>query len=276
MRTVKILALLLCGLAANTIARATAAQDVDALYRATAIVTGTGEANRLIGFRLAMEDVIVRVSGDYRLIISGKAASTVAGAANLVTKMHYRDRLEGIPIHDEQGTHDRPHDLTVDFDHARLDAALAAMDSRPWLSPRPRLVVFLGVRNATGAFVLSADGEQGFYMRDSFTAASDRIAMPIALPSLAAIQRADLKSEAIGSTEPAALDALAKQNGGDQALTGTLVWSDEALGWIADWRLTFAGRSYAWRVSGVSFDDAFRNALRGAAQVLSGNGQPDS
>ena len=28
--------------------------------------------------------------------------------------------------------------------------------------------------------------------------------------------------------------------------------------------------------SGVSFDDAFRNALRGAAQVLSGNGQPDS
>jgi hypothetical protein len=29
-------------------------------------------------------------------------------------------------------------------------------------------------------------------------------------------------------------------------------------------------------VRGVSFDDAFRNALRGAAQVLSGNGQPDS
>ena len=54
------------------------------------------------------------------------------------------------------------------------------------------------------------------------------------------------------------------------------MWSDEALGWIADWRLTFAGQSYAWRVSGVSFDDAFRNALRGAAQVLSGNGHPDS
>ena len=58
-----------------------AAQDIDALYRATAIVTGTGEANRQIGFRIAMEDVIVRVSGDYRLITSGKAASTVADAA---------------------------------------------------------------------------------------------------------------------------------------------------------------------------------------------------
>ena len=41
-------------------------------------------------------------------------------------------------------------------------------------------------------------------------------------------------------------------------------------------RLAFAGQNYAWRVRGVSFDDAFRNASRGAAQVLSGNGQPDS
>jgi hypothetical protein len=273
MRRIKILALLLWGFAAVGSA---AAQDIDALYRATAVVTGTGEANRQIGFRIAMEDVIVRVSGDYRLIISGKAASTVANAASLVTKIHYRDRYEGIPVHDEQGTHDRPHDLTVDFDHGKVDAALAAMGSRPWLAPRPRLVVFLGVRNASGAFVLSADGEQGFYMRDSFAAASDRIAMPIALPSLAAIKSAGLRSEAIGATEPAALDALAKESGGDQALAGTLVWSDEARGWIAEWRLNADGRIYSWRVSGVSFDDAFRNALWGAAQVLSGNGQPDS
>ena len=30
----------------------------------------------------------------------------------------------------------------------------------------------------------------------------------------------------------------------------------------------------AWQVRGVSFDEAFRVAMRGAAQVLSGNGQP--
>jgi hypothetical protein len=275
MRTIKILALL-CGLAIGAVIGHAAAQEIDALYRATAIVTGTGDENRQIGFRLAMEDVIVRVSGDYRLIASGKAVPTIADAASLVTKIHYRDRYEGIPVHDEQGTHDRPHDLTVDFDHGKVDAALIAMGSRPWLADRPRLVVFLGVRNAKGAFVLSADGDQGFYMRDSLVAASDRIAMPIALPSLAAIDAAKLKSEAIGTTEPAALDALAKENGGDQALAGTLVWSDEARGWLAEWRLNAGGQAYRWRISGVSFDDAFRNALRGAAQVLSGNGQPDS
>ena len=134
----------------------------------------------------------------------------------------------------------------------------------------------LGVRNAKGTFVLSGDGDQGFYMRDSFIASSDRIAVPIALPSLAAIAAPTCKHKQIGTTDPAALEALARQNGADQALTGTLEWSDAARGWIAEWRLAFAGQDYAWRVRGVSFDDAFRNALRGAAQVLSGNGQPHS
>jgi len=64
--------------------------------------------------------------------------------------------------------------------------------------------------------------------------------------------------------------------GGDQALAGTLIWSDAARGWIAEWRLDFEGKPYRWRISGVSFDEAFRNALRGAAQVLSGNGEPQS
>ena len=251
-----------------------AAQDVDALYRATAIVTGKGEENRATGFRLCMEDVIVRVSGDYRLVTSGKAATTVADAAKLVTKFHYRDRLEGIPIHDEQGSYARPHDLTVDFDHAKVDAALAAMGSRPWLARRPRLVILLGVRNATGTFMLSADGDQGFYMRDSFNAASDRIAIPIGLPTGAEIAGFKLDPETIVATDPTELDTLARQSGGDQALGGTLVWSDAALGWIATWRLRSGGEVYEWQVSGVSFDEAFRNALRGAAQVLSGNGRP--
>ena len=74
MRALKSLALLFCALIALT-ARPAAAQDIDALYRATAIVTGTGEENRQIGFRLTMEDVIVRVSGDYRLIVSGQGGA---------------------------------------------------------------------------------------------------------------------------------------------------------------------------------------------------------
>ena len=61
-----------------------------------------------------------------------------------------------------------------------MDAAVAAMGGKRWLDPRPRLVIVLGVTNAKGSFVLSADAEQGFYMRDSFALASQKIAIPIA------------------------------------------------------------------------------------------------
>lgn len=41
-----------------------AAQDLSTLYQAKAIVTGTGEQNRQIGFRLCLEQAIMRISGN--------------------------------------------------------------------------------------------------------------------------------------------------------------------------------------------------------------------
>src|SRR3954467_15913563 len=85
---------LLCGLMLMAAARPALADDADRLYRAVAIVTGTGEENRQIGFRLGMEDVLVRVSGDYRLVSSGKAKTMIDEAASYVAAIKYHDRME--------------------------------------------------------------------------------------------------------------------------------------------------------------------------------------
>ena len=70
------------------------------------------------------------------------------------------------------------------------------------------------------------------------------------------------------------LDTIAITADGDQALAGSLTWSDKDLGWVAEWRLATKGKVWRWGARGISFDDAFRLAMRGAAQILSGNGQP--
>ena len=57
-------------------------------------------------------------------------------------------------------------------------------------------------------------------------------------------------------------------------LVGDLQWSDAALGWVAHWSFEARGRRHLWSVSGVNYDEAFRNAVRGAMRVLSGNGGP--
>jgi len=46
------------------------------------------------------------------------------------------------------------------------------------------------------------------------------------------------------------------------------------MSWVADWRLRSAGEIEQWQVRSLTFDDGFRKALGGAAQLLSGNGPP--
>ncbi|MCV3239754.1 DUF2066 domain-containing protein [Mesorhizobium sp. ZC-5] len=264
---VQIVLLLLFGLGTAHAAR------IDHLYRAQVVVSGQGEANRKAGFAICLEDVLVKLSGDPRLIGDPKVAEIAAKAGDLVAGYQYRDRMSGVPIHDEQGSYDRPHDLTVDFDQVKTDAVLEKLGREPWLSQRPPVVVFLDVtpRKGTAFRLVRAGDDRGEAdMRVSLAAAAERAGMVIALP----VQNT-AKSMIQDATDLPGLDAEARNNGGNLALAGRLTWSDEAKGWIADWWMAAEGKNHEWQVRGVGFDEAFRNGMRGAAQILSGNGQPE-
>lgn len=244
------------------------------LYISDAIVTGTGEENRQIGFRECLSEVLVKVSGDFTLTDSAALAALQVRAAEFVATFSYRDRLQGIPIHDEQGTHDRPHDLTCRFDPATIDRLLAKLERKPWLSPRPVIAVLLAVHDQRRRFVLARDGGESPYMAQSLAAATVPLALTASLPDAATLAANGLDFERLSRMQPAELKRLAIDVGADIPLAGTLVWSDAARGWVANWRLIENSKAYRWQISGVSFDDAFRNAMRGAARVLSGNGPP--
>ncbi|QKC97353.1 DUF2066 domain-containing protein [Mesorhizobium sp. NZP2298] len=248
------------------------AVTTDDLYQSRTIVTGQGEENRQIGFRDCLDRVLVKVSGDQRLPKKPEMLALRDKAGDFVDAFRYHDRLEGIPIHDEQGTHDRPHDLTCLYKPATVNKLLAQLGSKPWPGERPTLAVFLSTEQGARHFLLSAEEERGETMRESFANAADPLLMNVAFPKAA--QLAELDEKGLRTDDMARLDQLAKQVGGAQALAGSIVWSDKELGWIADWRLADHGRTYRWEVRGVSFDEAFRVAIGGAAQILSGNGQP--
>jgi hypothetical protein len=263
-----------CGMIAAALALAAGPAPADELYQAQTIVTGQGEANRTLGFALCLQDVLVKISGDPRLIGDRRVVALGATAGTLVAGFDYHDRMSGIPVHDEQGTRDRPYDLIVRFDPAKIDAALRSLGREPWTTARPRLVVFLAVRNGPTALVLSADGERGRDQRESLMAAASRRGVPVVLPPESALAAAGLTVERLPGTDLSRLDEIAKTLGGDAALAGSLVWVEKSLGWTADWRIARQGATSRWQRRGVTFDDAFRDALAGAAQIMSGHGQP--
>lgn len=254
---------LLLGLAAGGVAAA------DDLYRAQAIVTGQGEAERARGLALCLEAVLIKVSGDPRLAGDPALAAMEQEAGRFVAGFSYHDRMSGIPVHDEQGTRERPYDLTVTFDPAKIDAALRSLGRAPWPAPRPSLVVLLGIRDATTAYVLAADGERGLGQRQALAAAAAKRGVEAPLPSEAQLAAGRLGYRRLAALAPTRLDALAKARGGDAALAGSLVWSEVARGWTARWRLSWRGRLHRWQIRGVSFDDVFRDAIDRAVAILS-------
>jgi hypothetical protein len=182
----------------------------------------------------------------------------------------YGDR----PIHDEQGTHDRPHELTVDFSPAKIHQALDALGLKPWPEPRPRVVVFVAVRKEQNAFVLARDFEGIEAMREALANVAAEAGIPFALPERASLAAAGLDFASLPARDPTTLLDLAKAAGGDVPIVGTLVWSEPDLGWVATWRMAADGKPVTWEVRGVSFDGGFRSGIGGAGKILSGNGTP--
>jgi uncharacterized protein len=242
------------------------------LYQCRAFVTGQGDAERARGFGLCLEAVLVKISGDPHLLGDPRLAPMKQEAAQFVASFTYHDRMAGLPLHDEQGTRDRPFDLTIAFDPPKIDAALHKLGVAPWPLPRPVLAVFLGVRDARRAYVLTEDGERGLGERLSLRDAAAQRGIALLLPKAQFVAEEHVSYAGVVAASASRRRALAEAIGGDAGLAGSLVWSEAALGWTARWRLAWHGRDYRWRITGVSFDDAFRDALDHAAAILSGHG----
>lgn len=240
------------------------------LYKGETIVTGTREPERLEGFRTVLRDVLVKVSGEPKLLTDETTAALLEDAAAHVIDYEYEDRMKGIPVHDEQGTRDRPYYLRVTFDPAKVDALLARRGLSPWDADRPRLAMFLAVRQGSQYYMLTADGPRGANMRAAVAAASRRRGVPVVLPTRDNLDSAGLTVDHLNLVAPDALAGATRAEGADKPLIGSLVWSEEALGWIARWRLSSKGEEKHWEISGVNFDEAFRFAMEGAAAILSG------
>ena len=130
------------------------------------------------------------------------------------------------------------------------------------------------VHGRTNSGILSSDGAFDPDMREALANAARRYGLTVGLPSVATLQSNQISMDTTKVAPGDRLLKVAELSNSELPLVGDLQWSDAALGWVATWRIEASGRRYRWSVSGVNYDEAFRNAVRGAARVLSGNGEP--
>lgn len=244
------------------------AQDAPDRYRSTVIVTGTDLRSRPTGFARSLRDVLVKVSGEPRLIKDARAAELGRHADMFVVSFSYVDVMAGIPIHDDQGTYDRPHYLTVVFDPARIDAALAGLGETPWRGERPVVVPMISMRRYGPPFLLSAELPAATDERASLAERAEEFGLTARIPTEAELTRWGAAPGQIppppGETKP-----------DEVIVAGTLEFKESVPGWEGAWRMRQNGRDYVWGISGVNYDEAFRDIIRGVLRVASGHDGPN-
>jgi hypothetical protein len=221
------------------------------LYDARTIISGSGEATRTDAIVASFRRVLVKVAANPDLLDDKRVEPFEALAPGMVEDFAYQDRMGDMPHHDEQGMRDRPFDFVAHFDPAKIDAVLVLLGETPYRGPRPKLDIRIGVDDRGSRFPLTADAEADEQQRESLLAAADRLAVRVALPD---------------STR------IAPPPAGATVLSGTLVWSEADFGWVGTWRLDWPGGMHAWSIRGVSFDEAFRDALGGSLRALARRG----
>jgi uncharacterized protein len=181
--------------------------------------------------------------------------------------------MANTPIHDEQGTYDRPHKLTVFFDPAKIDALLAQLGGTPWRGERPVIVSVLLVQGPKPLpYVLSAEEPRGEDQRGSFVTWADASGLTVRFPTAAELAGRHVAADQFPAD---ALPVPAGAATNEAIITGTLTWSETPPGWIGKWHMRWRGAEHAWGVSGVNYDAAFRDIVRGVVLLASGRGSPD-
>lgn len=267
------------------------------LYQAETFVTGKREVTRIPGIKEAFRTVLVKVSGAASLLNRADLWSFTAQAQDAVSHYEYRDLMAGLPLHDEQGSRDRPYALTVHFDPRKIDAVLAQLGVRTWPLPRPTITPFVTVDFQGKHFFILRQSFRGRSQRESLLAEANKRGLPLALPDAAQVsglsaERATLDdlvrrataqnsahSPSQGSTQGAGQEST--QGAGQKSprdaagpkdtalLVGSLIWNEDQYLWTSHWRFHGKNDVHNWTSTSKTFDGAFRSGLDGAAEILS-------
>jgi hypothetical protein len=238
-------------------------QDDPALYQATAVVTGTDMRQRPLGFAECLTEVLIKVSGSPRLGEEPAVAALADHADTLVDSFSYVDPRAWFLHHDDQGSYE----LTVRFNPAKIDAALATLGASPWRGARPLLTPVIIVRRDETPYLLSAENPRAAVMRETIVRLASAYGIGVHFPT-----EDDLAAWGVGLIGPPS--PLGAPIPGRLRVTGSLNWNVQAAGWIGTWRLRRDGVEHGWIISGVGFDKAFEDMIRGAIMLAHGTGKP--
>ncbi len=237
-------------------------------YQATAIVTGTDMRQRPLGFAVCLMQVLSRLTGQPAIRDNPAAKALAEHAEALVESYAYVEPRAAVLHHDDQGTYDRSHELTVRFKPAEVDAAVGALGLTVWRGPRPILVPVILVRTRDpDAYLLSVAAPRGGDLRASLVRIAGNYGVGIHFPT--DTEMGEWAVDTIGPPNP--LGPPAPQQ---MRITGTLSFNIVEGGWTGSWWTRVQGVEHHWEIHRAGYDQAFDSMVGGAVELAAATGSP--
>ncbi len=237
-------------------------------YQATAIVTGTDLRQRPYGFANCLLQVLMKLTGQPKLRDDPAVKALADHAETLVESFAYVDPRAAVLHHDDQGTYDRSHELTVRFKPKEVDAAIEALGLAVWHGPRPLLNPVILVRTRDpDVYLLSLETPRGADMRLSLVRIAAGYGVGVHFSTDGEL--AEWGVDTIGPPDP-----LGPADTNRVRVTGTLSFNTIEGGWTGSWWAEFGGVEHHWEIHRASYDQAFDSLASGAVELAAGTGSP--
>ena len=270
--------------------------QVTGLYSHRVVVENESDAERNRAFRVAMEAVILKVTGDPRWLEHPRVQQAVENAQNYVEAISYSSELLAVAesTADEQGEFqpapgdaelaDNPPEeqpaaepspqfveqryIDLDFADALINEMLAAADIPVWDDNRPSVLVWMVIQDASGArHMLSADSdpEMMSFMQDF----AERRGLPVIYPLLDFEDRRNLSEDQVWSLEEEAIANASARYGADSVLAGRVLFtaSGELVGL---WQFQFQDQLDVFDGFASSAEDYLQSPLDRITSELAG------
>jgi|GEM_PF-236606 len=256
-----------------------AAVNVDDLYTASVKVADKGPDARAEAFRMALEQVLVKVSGNSAALSDPDLKKQLDAPAQYVQEYRYEPLDEanaaavGGPVAGagSSGSGDgttktvqATHILKVTFAGPGIDSVLKKHGVVVWGRQRPEVLVWLAIDDGQQRYVVSSDGDTRAHrmlMRDAGARG-----LPVLLPLMDVTDRSRIEFVDIsGGFFDAVRDASARYRS-EISLVGHVHRAGGR--WQADWTLLGVGDRRAWTASASGLAGAIGSGVHGVADRL--------
>ncbi len=251
------------------------AAEVGALYEAEVTVSDRSAESRRLAMAQALEQVLVKVSGQSNPGLLLGAERLEQSAPRYVLQYRYRNIQpqpleEGQPVAGEGSeAADVPLDtlaLWVKFDEKGVEGLLRENDLPVWGSARPMTLVWLAVERH-GRRYLVGTHDQGPTPAALQEAAAER-ALPLSLPLLDLEDQERVQVVDVGGGFEDTLLSASKRYPAQAVLIGRLE-AQHPSEYRARWDLHEGDKVWRWQSSEFSFDALVASGVYGAAERLS-------